>query len=89
MEHIKPSVARDFRINSAVVRAALEEQGSPSSSDSEEEEEGNNEPEKEKENGDEEEMEEDEDKVRSYDIFGWNICIVVTTFSHYFWLVLL
>lgn len=61
MEHVKPSVARDFRINGAVVRAALEEQGASASSDSEEEEE-NNDPQNEKENEDEEvEADEEED----------------------------
>lgn len=58
MEHVKPSVARDFRINGAVVRAALEEQGNPSSSDSDEEEEKeeevNNNQEKENDDADEE-----------------------------------
>lgn len=62
MEHVKPSVARDFRINGAVVRAALEEQGASASSDSEEEEE-NNDPQNEKENEDEE-VEADEEEVR-------------------------
>lgn len=63
MEHVKPSVARDFRINGAVVRAALEEQGASASSDSEEEEEENNDPQNEKENEDEE-VEGDEEEVR-------------------------